>query len=123
MKLWLIFTPFLFALASYGQDSIRTKNDKPGTPKSLRIPDNTPRNQVHTINTNTPPAQTINHGAVESNQVNNSKQSTIITNANPANGAVIPPSDTTPKNPGVRNDTMINNALNNKSNVTSPIRR
>ena len=77
-QLSIIVIILLVTVTGYGQDSARTINDKPGTPSSLRTPDNTPSNRIHTINTNADANQTINHQGVESNQVIHRKQQTIV---------------------------------------------
>ena len=126
MKLSIILVSvILLSLTGYCQDSTRTRNDKPGTPQSLRTPDNAPQNRVHTINTNTAPNQTINHGATESNKVNNTKEQTKIADPNVGNGTVIPQTPVINNSAATHTDSTINKDVinNGKSNVTNPIRK
>ncbi len=53
------------------RDSVRTRNDKPGTPQSLRKANTAPQNTVPTIDNDAPAQQTIDHGAVEHNDPTN----------------------------------------------------
>ena len=109
MRPSIILIPvLLLAFSGYGQDSMRTRNDKPGTPQSLRTPDHAPRNRVHIINTNTDPIQTINHGATESNKVNNAKDQTIKVDANMNNGSTVIPQGPIMNNTVPRNNTPSN---------------
>ena len=119
----------MLAFTSYSQDSIRTKNDKPGTPQSLRTVDNTPHNKVHFNNTYKAPAQSINHGAVESNKIDNTKDQSIINDTNQDNNKSIPKTPITisnePARQAVKADTSINKGTmsNGQSNATNPIRK
>ncbi len=130
-KKYFIILIILFGLkfTSYAQDSIRTRNDKPGTPQSLRTNDNTPRNREHLINSNRTANQSINHEATESNKVNNAKEQTIIADPNTGNGVGTPKTPITiinqPAPAASRTDSIIkNNAISNgKSNATNPIRK
>lgn len=75
----------LFCITVFCQDSIRTINDKPGTPSSLRTPYTPPLNHLHTINRNGLPNQAINHNGTESNQVlpaNNSQNVPVNSGTN-----------------------------------------
>jgi hypothetical protein len=85
----LLISILLLAFSSYSQDGIRTKNDKPGTPQSLRHTDNTPQSHVQIINNNTP-SQTNMNRASESNNVNNSTQHTITIDSNNTAGKPSP---------------------------------
>ncbi|MEO6330402.1 MAG: hypothetical protein ABIO55_15815 [Ginsengibacter sp.] len=119
----LLITLLLLVANGYSQDSARTKNDKPGTPGSLRVPDNSSQSQVNIINSNTAPGQTIVTGAPESNKLSNSKGQTIITNSN-TNANRVPTSSITIANkpPGVV-DSVKNSAIQNGiSNASNPIR-
>ncbi len=129
LKLSILFLSALFSLRSLGQDSVRTKNDRPGTPQSLRTIDNSPTNKVHMTNTHRVPNQTINDGATESNKVNNTNSQTIVADPNAGNGAVVPKTPITiarqPARPVSRTDSIINNGTmsNGQNNATNPIRK
>ncbi len=103
-------------------DSIRTRNDKPGTPSSLRTPDNSPQNSNPVINQARPQVGSVNHGALESNKVTN------ITQQTDANNGVSPVYTNQPANNNLHRSTptdsvIINGAYYQKpSNVTNPIR-
>ena len=123
MRPAIILVPvLLLAFSGYGQDSIRTRNDKPGTPQSLRTPDHAPRNRVHIINTNTDPRQTINHGATESNKVNNAKDQTIKVDPNMNNGSTVIPQGPVMNNQVSRNNTP-SNAKTDTINATRSQKR
>ncbi len=117
-------TTFSFAQ----QDSIRTINDKPGTPQSLRTNNKAPKSQIHFNNNYKPLNQTINHGAVESNKVNNLNNKN---NAVPEYNTVQPVPKTPitivqqPARRAIKNDTTINKGVmsNGQSNATNPIRK
>ena len=122
LKFSILIIAFLFTIFSgYGQDSLRTKNDKPGTPQSLRTPDNSPQSHVHILNSNTAPLQTINHGATESNQVNSTRRTTVTTDTSSYNRPPNPQATTVPST----KITPLNDSLANsvKSNVSDPIRK
>ncbi len=71
----------LLAFISYGQDSVRTRNDKPGTPQSLRTIDNAPKNKVHLIKTYKPQQQSIYHGqqrVIRSTMLTNLKRTPVL---------------------------------------------
>ncbi len=118
-----------FFLITNGQDSIRTRNDKPGTPQSLRTINNAPKNKVHLIDTYRPPQQQIFHGATESNKVGNLDNGTKIyphvKNATrlPSTPAVT--IDNRSINQTIRRDTAVNKGTmgNGESNATNPIRK
>ncbi len=122
-------TCLLFVLITNGQDSIRTRNDKPGTPQSLRTVNNAPRNKVHLIDTYKPLQQEIYHGATESNKVGNlNNRATAypaMTNANrlPSTPAIT--IDNRSINQTIRRDTAVNKGTmgNGESNATNPIRK
>ncbi len=99
------------------QDSLRTRNDKPGTPQSLRTTSNAPESQVKIINPATIPNQAIDHGATESNHVSNTGEHT--------NGTVVSPPQATTGNNGTgnKNSTIFDTTKSRKSNITNPIRR
>ena len=111
-----------FAIKSYGQnDSVRTRNDKPGTPQSLRTSDQSPQSHVEIKNTNTIPGQTISPATTG----NNGTSSTIVTDPNTA-GKPVPTSPITLVNkPRDHVDTSVKNSAiqNGVSNVTNPIRK
>ena len=67
----------LTVFSGYSQDSIRTKNNKPGTPSSLRKADNIPQSKIQ-INSTTTSNQTDINRPSESNNTNNTTQKTII---------------------------------------------
>src|SRR5437868_4740508 len=124
MKLYILLVSLLSASITYGQDSARSRNDKPGTPQSLRTTDKSPVNQVHVINPNIVPNQAINHGATENskvnttdnNKVNTVKQPVIVTNDHTG----ISPVSQTPaatlnqstNKSAMANDTSTNNVIN-----------
>lgn len=129
MKLSILFIcGCFFCLHSFSQsvDSIRTINDKPGTPQSLRKPNNLPKNRVHTFNRNKPVAQTINHGATESNKViEKPKPAIIVPNAVNKIQATKTPVTIAPQNnpPAVDTTGPIKSLSNGQDNVTNPIRK
>lgn len=107
----LIILVLILVFTGYGQDSLRTRNDKPGTPQSLRSPDQTPQSRVTIVNTNTPPTQNVIHGSPESNKVNNTGQTIVNTPVSPITTV---PADTTITNSAIQNGV---------SNSPNPIRR
>ncbi len=119
----------LSTFMSYGQDSIRTRNDKPGTPQSLRTTNNAPKNRIHVVEAYKPPGQTIYHGATESNKINNTKKrarvSPNITKAKeiPRTPAITIDNQTTQQ--AIQNDSAVNKGTmgNGQSNATNPIRK
>ncbi len=119
----------LFVLITNGQDSIRTRNDKPGTSQSLRTVNNAPGNKVHLINTYRPPQQEIYHGATESNKVGNFNDRTTvypgITNASKLPSTPSITIDNRSINQTIRRDTAVNKGTmgNGESNATNPIRK
>lgn len=126
-KLIILATSFFILTIGRAQvsDSVRTRNDKPGTPQSLRTPNMAPRTHIHTINKDVPPGQTINHGATESNKPNNlDKKKTVAPNS--TYGKKVPITPVTIK-PGLTpRDTSINNKgvmQNGQSNASNPIRK
>ncbi len=127
-KKFIIFAASLFILTiGYGQvsDSVRTRNNKPGTPQSLRTPNNAPRTHVHTINNNVPPQQTINHGATESNNPDNLAKKKMIA-PNSTYGKKVPVTPITIKPGLTTKDTSINSKgvmQNGQSNASNPIRK
>lgn len=133
-KLFILLISGLIVLTGgYSQDSIRTRNDKPGTPQSLRKVNITPASQVHVVNTNVAPGQSINHGATESNNVNNKQEQTIVSEPNTVNSTVPNSVNVTDPKTGKVNrgspastgpaDTLSNGINNRKTNVTNPIRK
>lgn len=116
---FILLVTCLFSMPrGYSQDSARTRNDKPGTPQSLRTTNTAPQTQLHVVNPNVAPNQSINHGATESNGVNN-KQEQIITTA-PNTGKEIPNNSISTGRADSTNSSIINNR---KTNVTNPIRK
>lgn len=119
----------LLAFTGYGQDSARTRNDKPGTPQSLRTMNNAPRNRVHAIKTYKQPHQEIYHGATESNMINNTnKEAKVypgITNANEITKAPAATIDNQAAPQAIHMDSAINKGTmgNGQSNATNPIRK
>ncbi|MEO6639463.1 MAG: hypothetical protein ABIN25_14380 [Ginsengibacter sp.] len=126
-KFIILGAAFLILTTGYAQvnDSVRTRNDKPATPQSLRTPNMAPRTHVHTINKSVPPQQTINHGATESNDPSNLNKSKTIA-PNSTNGQKVPVTPVTIK-PGIAlKDTSITNKgvmQNGQSNASNPIRK
>ena len=92
-KLFILLIPALiFAFSSFGQaanDSLRTRNDRPGTPQSLRTPDQSPQSHVTILNANVPPNQNVIHTSSESTTPNNTNGKIIITTPN-TNGNAVP---------------------------------
>ncbi len=118
----------LMAFVSYGQDSVRTRNNKPGTPGSLRTPDNAPKNKVHLIETYKPQEQSIYHGATESNTINNTnkpKEYPGITNTTNLPGTPAITTDNKSTRQNISKDSAINKGTmrNGESNATNPIRK
>jgi hypothetical protein len=122
MKFSISIAVFLFTVfIGYGQDSLRTKNDKPGTPQSLRTPDNSPQSHVHILNNNVAPLQTINHGATESNQVNSTRRTIVTADTNSYNHPPNPQATAVPSNKiAPVNDSLTKGV---KSNVSDPVRK
>ena len=123
-KLFILSISFLFfASASYSQvanDSVRTRNDKPGTPQSLRTPDMSPQSHVTLLNTKAAP----NQNASGTNTANANGQ-TIITVPNTDNTNV-PKTPITLQNKATNRLDTIPKAVepisNKAPNVTNPIR-
>ncbi len=80
----LVIAILLLVLNGYTQDSIRTKNDKPGTPQSLKKTDKTPESHLHVIKNNTAPNPANINKPSESNNVNNTTRQTITSDPNTA---------------------------------------
>ena len=75
----LIFVIMFVSILGFGQaDSVRTINDKPGTPASLRNPATLPSNHVPTLKSSGNANQTINHQGTESNKVTHKKERFVI---------------------------------------------
>lgn len=106
-------------------DTIRTRNDKPGTPQSLRQPNTAPLNHVPIIKSKKPQNQTIQHGAVEHNDPTNlSKQNKVAPAVTPA--TEIPDTPVTLDAVNMSKDTSVNRSgvmQNGQSNATNPIRK
>ena len=104
----------------YSQDSIRTKNDKPGTPQSLRHTDNTPQCQVQINNNQATNRSDINRPS-ESNSINNTNRQTIIIDSNNTVGKPSPvnPNTITTTPPAsmktITNSSAIQNGISNGS--------
>lgn len=118
----------LLTFISYGQDSIRTRNDKPGTPQSLRTTNNAPRNKVHVVETQRPQQQGINHGATENTIDNSNRQqkvSPVISNSGekPQTPTITIEKESTQST--IRRDSTTNKGTmgNGQSNATNPIRK
>lgn len=118
----MLLTSILFvANNNYAQtitDSARTRNDKPGTPQSLRTPNTAPVSHV-TINNSYIP-QNQNVISSESLTPNNTNGKTVITIFG-SNGNAVPKSSITlHTNPF---DTTKKGTINNKvSNASNPLR-
>lgn len=126
-KLIILAASFFILSIGYAQvrDSVRTRNDKPATPQSLRTPNNAPRTHVHTINKNVPPQQTINHGATESNNPDNLSKKKMIA-PNSTYGKKVPVTPITIEPGLTKKDTSITNKgvmQNGQSNASNPIRK
>ncbi len=126
-KLIIVLSSFFFIAIGHAQvsDSVRTRNDKPGTPQSLRTPNKAPRTHIHTINKDVPPQQAINHGATESNNPDNLGKNKMIA-PNSTYGKKVPVTPVTIKPGLARKDTSINNKgvmQNGQSNASNPIRK
>ncbi len=119
----LTISVLFFCNTTFCQDSIRTVNDKPGTPSSLRTPYTPPLNRRHTVNKNGVPNQAINHNGTESNQVLPSNHAQTVP-VNSGNGKV-----RLQNKPVIRPIPPITKFSTNypaptkPSNVTSPIRK
>ena len=124
-----ILSALTIAYSGYSQDSSRTRNDKPGTPQSLRTTDNLPENRVHLVDTYKPAQQSIYHEGTESNKVNNiDKQEQVypgITDARaiPNTPAVTIDNRSTPQT--IARDSAVNKGTmgNGQSNATNPVRK
>ncbi len=121
----LIIAILLLILNGYSQDSIRTKNDKPGTPQSLKKTDKTPESHLQVIKNNTAPNSANVNKPSESNNINNTTRQTITTDANttskpnPTNPITItntPPATMTT----TTNSSAIQNGI---SNAGKPLRK
>jgi hypothetical protein len=126
MKTKLFILPITISLwifCSYGQDSIRTKNDKPGTTQSLRKSDQTPQNHVQIINTQTPTQADVNRPS-ESNTQNNTTQQTITTDPNkaPVSNPTNPITITTKPPANMQSKTNSSAIQNGISNTSKPLR-
>ena len=140
-KLILLTFFIMLGYVSFSQDdSVRTRNDKPGTPSSLRTPDNSPQNGDPLINRQRAPVGTINHGGMENSKTTNTNQQTHVNGSvNQANDNQnlnnTPPSNNVKNNADLQNGTnnlhkstpsdsvIINGAYYQKpSNVTNPIK-
>ena len=115
----ILVTVLLLALGGYSQDdSMRTRNDKPGTPQSLRTADQSPQSHVNVINANTAPDQSGTHATTGNNEINN----TLIADPNTADKPA-PTSPITLVNKPRRDSGVKNSAIQNGiSNATNPIR-
>ena len=121
----LLISILLLAINSYSQDSIRTKNDKPGTPQSLRKPDNTPQTHVQVITNHTSPNEVNINRPSESNSANNTNQKTITIDPNNTAGKPSPvnPTTITETHPDSMRTTTNSSAIQNGiSNSSKPIR-
>jgi hypothetical protein len=108
----LIILILFFAMGGHAQtvtDSVRTRNDKPGTPQSLRTADQSPQSHVTIINNNGP-------------QVNNAGGQATITTNNADNNTVPKTPVTLQSIPVNRTDTAAKPALPKVSNASNPIR-
>lgn len=121
----LVVLILLIAISGNGQtvtDSVRTRNDKPGTPQSLRSSDKSPQSHVkliHTKGANQNVIQTTSEG----NNVNNTHGQTIITNTNSTSNIVPKSPVTLQTTPVKRGDTSQKISLGIKvSNASNPIR-
>ena len=119
----LLGSVLLFAANNYAQtitDSARTRNDKPGTPQSLRTPNTAPLSHVTILNSYVPQNQNVVHTSSESNTPNNTNGKTVITIYG-SNGNAVPKSAITLQTNPL--DSTIKVLLNNKvSNASNPLR-
>ena len=127
MKFSILLISTLFLVFSgYSQDSVRTKNDKPGTPQSLRRTDDTPQSHVQITNNNTTPNHTDINRPSESNNVNNTTQQTITIDSNNTAGKPSPvnPITITITPPDSMSKTTTNSSAiqNGISNASKPLR-
>ena len=91
-KFSLFLLALIFVCTSYSQtpnDSVRTRNDKPGTPQSLRTPDQSPQSHVTILNANVPPNQNVISTSSESTTTNNINGKITITTPG-TNGNAVP---------------------------------
>ncbi len=126
-KLIILSASFFILSIGYAQvsDSVRTRNDKPATPQSLRTPNNAPRTHVHNINKDVPAQQSINHGATESNNPDNLSKKKMIA-PNSTYGKKVPVTPVTIKPGLTKKDTSINTKgvmQNGQGNASNPIRK
>lgn len=69
----------LVPILGFGQaDSVRTINDKPGTPASLRTPAKLPSNKLPTLKSSGNVDQIIDHQGIESNKVTHKDERYVI---------------------------------------------
>jgi hypothetical protein len=112
-KILCLLVSILFVTTNnYAQtitDSARTRNDKPGTPQSLRTPNTAPVSHVTILNSYVPQNQNVLHTSSESNTPNNTNGKTVITIY--AITLKTNPLDSTKKGP-----------LNKVSNASNPLR-
>ena len=121
----VLISILLLVFRGFSQDSVRTKNDKPGTPQSLRHADNTPQSHVQITNNNTTPNQTDINRPSESNNVNNTTQKTITIDSNNTAGKpspVNPITITTTPPDSMRTTTNSSAIQNGISNAGKPLR-
>lgn len=106
-------------VSTYAQDSLRTKNDKPGTPQSLRTYDNTPQSNVNIVNK---PGTANGTSAPEGNKIDNTNSQINTTGTNPGKPSTNP--ITIVNNPPAHVDSTTNHSAiqNGISNTTNPIR-
>jgi hypothetical protein len=123
-KLFILATALVCAFSGYCQDSLRTINDKPGTPQSLRNTTQTPENHVQVITPNATPNQADINRPTESNTPNNSTQQTITTdpNAAPVSDPTNPNTLTNVPPENMRAPTNSSAIQNGISNASKPLR-
>jgi hypothetical protein len=124
LKLSIVLISFLsLVFSGHSQDSPRTKNDKPGTPQSLRTLDNTPKTHIEIIDSNTPNQTNINKPS-ESNNINNTTRETIT--IDPNNTAKLIPTNpitiTTNHPDSIHTNTNSSAIQNGISNASKPLR-
>jgi hypothetical protein len=122
-KILCLLVSILFVTTNnYAQtitDSARTRNDKPGTPQSLRTPNTAPVSHVTILNSYVPQNQNVLHTSSESNTPNNTNGKTVITIYG-SNGNAVPKSAITLKTNPL--DSTKKGPLNKVSNASNPLR-
>lgn len=124
IKFSVLIALILFSVCNvYSQDSLRTRNDKPGTPQSLRSTVTAPESHVTTNNNPVLNQNNIDKPS-ESNNVNNTTQQTITTdNNNLPIQSITKPNTLNTVPPATMKTTTNSSAIQNGiSNASKPLR-